>query len=216
MTRAFLFDLDGTLIETDHLHAEVFAELGKRHGVEIDRAMYDREIHGRLNEDIFGDLFPDEDPKAMADEKEARFRQRLGTSAAPMAGLDRLLAWAAEQRLPMAIVTNAPRQNADAMLAAIGLTGHFGTIITGGDLPRGKPDPLPYRTAAERLSVDPSDAVVFEDSPSGIRSGAEAGATVFALRSSLDDAALRSAGAYASIADFNDPALWAHLNEESA
>ncbi len=216
MIGALLFDLDGTLVETDHLHAEVFAEIGSRHGVEIDRARYDREIHGRLNEDIFGELFPDEDPQAMADEKEARFRERLGRNADPIAGLERLLAWAAEKRLPMAIVTNAPLRNADAMLAAIGLTGRFDTIITGGDLPRGKPDPLPYRTAAERLSVDPADALVFEDSPSGIRSGAAAGATVFAIRSSLDDTTLREAGAYASLADFNDPALWSHLTKESA
>lgn len=216
MTAAFLFDLDGTLIETDDLHAQVFAEIGARHGVEIDRARYDREIHGRLNEDIFGDLFPSEDPHAMADEKEARFRERLGGEAEPMPGLHRLLDWAAARDLPMAIVTNAPRANADAMLSAIGLTGRFGLMITGGDLPRGKPDPLPYRTAAERLGVEPGGAVVFEDSPSGIRSGAGSGAVVVGIRSSLDDPTLRDAGAHFSIADFNDPVLWAHLERDPA
>lgn len=216
MIAALLFDLDGTLIETDHLHAEVFAEIGARHGVEIDRARYDREIHGRLNEDIFGDLFPGEDPQAMADEKESRFRERLGLEAAPMPGLHRLLDWAAARDLPMAIVTNAPRANADAMLAAIGLSGRFGTIIASGDVSRGKPDPMPYRKAAERLGVAPAQAVVFEDSPSGIRAGAGAGATVVGIRSSLDDAALRAAGAAFGIDDFNDPALWAHLEKELA
>jgi HAD superfamily hydrolase (TIGR01509 family) len=216
MTGAFLFDLDGTLIETDDMHAAVFAEIGGRHGVQIDRARYDREIHGRLNQDIFGDLFPAEDPHAMADEKEARFRERLGDTAEPMPGLARLLDWAADRRLPMAIVTNAPRANADAMLAAIGLTGRFGTIIAAGDVPRGKPDPMPYAEAARRLGVDAGDAVVFEDSPSGVRSGAGAGATVVGIRSSLDDAGLRAAGAAFSIADYNDPALWAHLEREPA
>ena len=216
MIGAFLFDLDGTLLETDDMHASVFAEIGTRHGVMIDRDRYDREIHGRLNEDIFGDLFPREDPRAMADEKEARFRELLGGVAEPMPGLGRLLDWAAGRDVPMAIVTNAPQANADAMLAAIGLTGRFGVMITGGDLPRGKPDPMPYRVAAERLGVAPADAVVFEDSPSGIRSGAGAGATVVGIRSSLDDAGLRAAGAHFSIADFNDPALWAHLGKEPA
>lgn len=216
MIAALLFDLDGTLIATDDLHAEVFAEIGRRHGIHIDRERYDREIHGRLNEDIFGDLFPDEDPRAMADEKEARFRRRLGARAEPMPGLHRLIDWADARAVPMAIVTNAPRANADAMLAAIGLGGRFGVIITGGDLPRGKPDPLPYRSAAERLGVAPADALVFEDSPSGIRSGVAAGATVFAIRSSLDDAALRDAGAHHTLSDFNDPALWAHLEKEPA
>lgn len=216
MIGAFLFDLDGTLIATDDLHAEVFAEIGTRYGIRIDRERYDREIHGRLNEDIFGDLFPEEDRRALADEKEARFRERLGAAAEPMPGLDRLLVWAADRDLPMAIVTNAPRANAEAMLAAIGLSGRFGVIISGGDLPRGKPDPLPYRTAAERLGVSPADAVAFEDSPSGIRSAAGAGATVIGIRSSLDDGVLRAAGAATSVADFNDPALWAHLEREPA
>jgi HAD superfamily hydrolase (TIGR01509 family) len=216
MIAAFLFDLDGTLIATDDLHAEVFAEIGARHGVLIDRARYDREIHGRLNEDIFGDLFPGEDPQVMADEKEARFRERLGGEAQAMPGLGRLLDWTARRDLPTAIVTNAPRANADAMLAAIGLANRFDIIIAGGDLPQGKPDPLPYRTAAERLSVAPEGTIAFEDSPSGVRSATGAGATVFGVRSSLDDGALRDAGAFASIADFDDPALWAYLEKERA
>ena len=216
MIAALLFDLDGTLIATDDLHADVFAEIGARHGVPIDRARYDREIHGRLNEDIFGDLFPHEDPQVMADKKEARFRERLGDAAEPVPGLHRLLDWATGRDLPMAIVTNAPRENAEAMLAAIGLAGRFDTIVAGGELPRGKPDPLPYLAAAERLSVAPVHAVAFEDSPSGVRSAAGAGTTVIGIRSSLDDAALRAAGAAKSIADFNDPALWAHLEKEPA
>jgi HAD superfamily hydrolase (TIGR01509 family) len=216
MTAALLFDLDGTLIETDHLHAEVFAEIGARHRVTIDRARYDREIHGRLNQDIFGDLFPGEDPQVMADEKEARFREMLGASAEPVVGLPRLLDWAAERDLPMAIVTNAPRANADAMLAAVGLTGRFAVVIASGDVARGKPDPMPYAEAARRLGVAPPDAVVFEDSPSGVRAGAGSGATVIGIRSSLDDAALRELGAAFSIADYNDPALWAHLEKEPA
>lgn len=216
MIGALLFDLDGTLLETDHLHAEVFAEIGARHGVAIDRARYDREIHGRLNDHIFGDLFPGEDPQAMADEKEARFRERLGPAAEPMAGLPRLLDWADAHRVPVAIVTNAPRANADAMLAAIGLAGRFGVILASGDVARGKPDPLPYVTAAERLGVAPGDAVVFEDSPSGLRAGAGSGASVVGLRSSLDDATLRAAGADFTIADYDDPALWAFLERQTA
>jgi beta-phosphoglucomutase len=216
MISAFLFDLDGTLIATDDLHAEVFAEMGAEHGIPIDRARYDREIHGRLNEDIFADLFPGTDAVAMADEKEARFRRRLGAEAAPLTGLRGLLDWSQARQLPMAVVTNAPRVNADAMLGALGLGGLFPVVVAGGELPRGKPDPLPYRTAAERLGVDAARAVAFEDSPAGIRSAVAAGATVFGVRSSLADGALRDAGARTTIADFADPALWAHLKEHAA
>lgn len=211
MIGALLFDMDGTLLETDHLHAEVFDELGAEHGVRIDRAMYDRDIHGRLNEDVFPVLFPGQDPVAMADEKEARFRVKLGHAADPLPGLVRLLDWARVLRIPVAVVSNAPRANVTAMLSATRLTDRFKTVIAGGEVLRGKPDPMPYLSTAERLGVAPGRCVVFEDSPSGIRAGAAAKMHVFGLRTSLDDATLRAAGAAASLADFDDPILWAYL-----
>ncbi len=207
MTPALLFDLDGTMIDSDPIHASVFAEIFAERGREIDGEFYTDRIQGRLNADIFTEFFPDEDPGALADEKEARFRDRLGDNAEPVAGLVALIDRARGHGMAIGIVTNAPRRNAETMLAAMGIAHRFDTLVVCEDLPRGKPDPLPYRTGLDRLGTDPARALAFEDSRSGIASAAAAGIATIGLRSSLGHDALLSVGASDSIADFTDPGL---------
>ena len=207
MRPALLFDLDGTLILSDALHAEVFVAMFAEHGREIDEAFYTENIQGRLNDDIFAEFFPGQDTAALAEEKEARFRDRLGASAEPVAGLTDLLDRAGREGWGLGVVTNAPRANVDAMLGAIGVAHRFATVVVSEDLPRGKPDPLPYSTGLDRLGADPARALAFEDSRSGIAAATAAGIATIGLRSSLGHDALVSAGASDSIADFTDPGL---------
>ena len=219
MIRGLLFDLDGTMILSDPLHVAVFADLFAERGRRIDAGFFRDRIQGRLNADIFAEFFPDEDGAALADLKEARFRDRLGTSAAPVRGLPALLDEAAEAGLALAVVTNAPARNADAMLSAMGLADRFDAVVIGDALPRGKPDPLPYVTGLERLGLAPEEALAFEDSVSGVTAATRAGIATVGIRSSLDDAALRAAGAVASIHDYTDPgfAPWrARIQQETA
>ncbi|MCX7889997.1 MAG: HAD family phosphatase [Rhodobacteraceae bacterium] len=207
MRRAFLFDLDGTLIDSDPLHFPVFAAMFAERGRQIDHAFYMARIHGRLNAHSFGEAFPGADTAALSDEKEARFRARLGASHPPMPGLPALLGRARRAGLKLAVVTNAPRANAAAMLAATGLDGAFDSVVLAEDCAAGKPDPAPYLEALRRLGVAPHAAVAFEDSPSGLAAAVAAGIHAVGVRSGLTDAALRAAGAAMTIEDFNDPAL---------
>ena len=204
---ALLFDLDGTLIFSDPLHRAVFADVLAPWGVEVTEAVYARHIHGRLNADIFADLAPDGDAVALGEAKEAEFRRRLGGRADPVSGAPALLDRAAASGIPCAVVTNAPRANAAAMLAAIGLADRFAVVIAEGDAVAAKPDPAPYVLAAARLGVDPAACVVFEDSPAGIRAGLAAGARVVALATSLPAAQLSALGAWLAVADYTDERL---------
>jgi HAD superfamily hydrolase (TIGR01509 family) len=211
MAGALLFDLDGTLIHSDPLHLKVFADMYAARGRQIDEAYYLSHIHGRRSEVTFAEAFPDEDADALAVEKEAAFVRDFPATYPAMPGLTALLDRARRDGMPTAVVTNAPRENAFAMLKAIGLTDRFDTVVLAEDCIQGKPHPAPFLEAMRRLDAIPDTALAFEDSPAGVTSARAAGLFTIGIRSSLTDAALRAAGCNATLSDYTDPALPALL-----
>lgn len=207
---ALLFDLDGTLLDSDVLHYQIFAELLAERGKALTPDDYKARIMGRPNASLVEEFFPGEDHSVL-DRKEAIFRERLGTSAQPIAGIGALLDWAASERIGCAVVTNAPRLNAEAMLAAIGLETRFPVLVIGEECVRAKPDPAPYQAAMAALGVTPSVSIAFEDSRSGLRAARDSGARVVGMTTGLNSAALREAGAHVAITDFTDPVLQEEL-----
>ncbi|WP_425102135.1 HAD family hydrolase [Tropicibacter sp. S64] len=207
MTHALLFDLDGTLIQSDPLHFAVFSEMFEERGRSIDEAFYMEHIHGHLNLDSFPRLFPGEDAQALSDLKELRFRERLIGGQPPMPGAPELLARAKAAGWGLAVVTNAPRVNAEHMLKAIGLRDAFEVLVIGDECVAGKPDPEPYLAAMRALQVTPEHCIAFEDSPSGLKAARASGAYTVGIRSAGDDPHLRAAGAHETIADYTDPGL---------
>ena len=216
MTRpALLFDLDGTLVDTDHLHHAAFVSILDERGRALTLAEYRSHIMGHPNDAILARYFPGEDAAILA-RKEAMFRDSLAASVAPVAGIHALLDWAAANAVGCAVVTNAPRDNAHAMLAAAGLADRLPVLVIGDECERAKPDPAPYRAAMAALGVTPSRSVAFEDSRSGLRAARASGAHVFGMTTGLSPDELTQAGAHQVIADFTDPALWAHLDQLGA
>lgn len=209
--RALLFDMDGTLIDSDPLHAEVFVAFLAERGLAITEADYHARFHGRRNEDIFAEILPEEDPWALHEEKEARFRARLGDRAEPLAGVRAVLARAEAEGWRTAVVTNACRENLEAVLAATGLAARFHARALAEECTRGKPDPEVYARAMEALGVLPEHAIAFEDSPSGLAAARGAGAFTVGVATTLAPEALLARGAQATIRDFADPALEAVL-----
>ncbi len=206
---ALLFDLDGTLCDSDPVHARAWTQVLAPLGVEMPYDRYRAEISGRLNAEIGAMLFPDRPPAEqarIADDKEALFRA-LAPTLRPLPGLEALLGEARGHGWDVGLVTNAPRANVEHMLAALGLAGRFDVEVLAEDVGRGKPDPLPYRVALERLRLGPEEAVVFEDSATGIRAAKAAGLKVVAVATGHGEAELLAAGADAVVADFADPRL---------
>jgi beta-phosphoglucomutase-like phosphatase (HAD superfamily) len=206
MTLALLFDLDGTMVDTDHLHIAAWNAVLARDGREIDAAFYRRFIMGFDNDSVTTALFPEHPPSlraALTDAKETAFRGTVG-ALEPTAGLAELLVWADSMMLPMAVVTNAPRDNALLLLRGLGWADRFPILVIGDELARGKPDPLPYVTALRRLGADASHALAFEDSLSGVRAAVAAGVETIGLMTALSEAALRGAGAAAVVRDFTN------------
>jgi HAD superfamily hydrolase (TIGR01509 family) len=205
---ALLLDLDGTMLDTDRLHFAVFAGIMARYGVAMDEAYYRAHIHGRRNVDYFAEAIPDHpDPEGLSDEKEAAFRDVLPCPYPAMPGVAAMLDRAAAEGWGLAVVTNAPLVNAEAMLGAIGLRDRFEVLVHGDTCPQGKPHPGPYLTALARLGMPAHHALAFEDSPSGLAAAVAAGIPTVGVTSTLPAPDLLALGAIAAIADFTDPAL---------
>jgi beta-phosphoglucomutase len=211
---SLLFDLDGTLCDTDHLHHAAFSALLQEFNRTISRDEYKSLIMGRQNEAIFRDLFPEvpeTEHRTYADRKEQMFRDSLETLH-PTPGLLPLLDWAEANKVGMAVVTNAPRANAERMLRGLKLEHRLPNLIIGEELERAKPDPLPYLTGLKRLGGRADCAFAFEDSLPGIRAATGAGIPTYGIRTGHGDAEMRAAGAVATIADFTDAGLWRRLD----
>jgi HAD superfamily hydrolase (TIGR01509 family) len=207
---ALLFDIDGTLTDTDPLHIQAFNMMLSQFGRSITPTEYLARVMGFTNAEIMRNFFPDksvDDHKALADWKEAAFRElaKQGLHATP--GLLDLMEWADSIGITMAAVTNAPQANADLMLNGLGIKHRFKTIVIGDELPRGKPDPMPYLVAGERLNVDLTRCVAFEDSRSGMRSAHASGALSIGMMSSLPEHELMKVGARFGISTFADARL---------
>lgn len=210
--KALLFDIDGTLVDSDPIHIAVFMDFLAERGVTITRSDYMERIHGRLNTETFTELLPDADPIEMDLAKEAAYRERLGDTIEPMPGARDLIERARAANMKIGAVTNGPRANLNAVLNATGLAAAFDHAGSSNDVKRGKPHPELYLAALAALNIAAHEALVFEDSPTGIQAARAAGIDVVAITSSLSADALVSHGALFAISDFNDPALARHLS----
>ena len=209
MYRALLFDLDGTLAETDSLHLLTWVDVLRPYGIEIDERFFRENISGRSNSKTVKDLFPHlsaEDGRDLADFKEERFRERVH-ELVPLPGLLDFMREAKRRGLTLALVTNAPEENVEAMLLALELEGFFDEVVLSDEVGSVKPDPAPYRTALEKLGVVPEEALAFEDSTSGITSAAGAGIPTIGITSTQAPETLEEAGAFMVAEDFADPKL---------
>jgi HAD superfamily hydrolase (TIGR01509 family) len=212
-----LFDLDGTLVETDPTHLAAFNDILGPYGITVDEHFYNANIIGFPNADIFMRILPGltvADHMRLADEKEALFRSRAG-GLKPAHGLLDLLDRADASGVATIVVTNAPRANALMMLGALGITDRFRGMIIGDEMANPKPHPEPYLVGLERLGASTDHAVAFEDSRSGVRSAAAAGLSVVGMSTSLDAEALKGAGAHIVARDFTDPGLISLVRERT-
>ena len=210
MKTALLFDLDGTLVDSDAEHLIAFQRVFTPHGIELDRSEYAAHIMGASNELIarrYLSHLPPHEQAATLDAKEAAYRDALG-ELEPILGALALLDFADRRGLERAVVTNAPRANAEKVLSALGIARRLPIVVIGGELPRSKPDPLPYLTALARTGASAAHSLAFEDSLSGVRAAAAAGLAVVGITTTLEARTLIEAGATFAASDFTDPRIF--------
>ena len=209
MYRALIFDLDGTLAETDSLHLPTWVDVLEPYGVRVDEEFYRASISGRNTSEIVRDLLPelsDEENRSVGDAKEARFRERA-TELEPLDGLLDFVEWGRERGMSIVLVTNAPGENVQTILLALELRDFFDTVVLADEVEAVKPDPAPYTAALKKVGVAAEEALAFEDSVSGISSSVAAGVPTVGITSSQVPEKLREAGAFMTVDDFIDPRL---------
>lgn len=207
--RALLFDLDGTLAETDSLHLPTWVEVLLPHGIQVDEDFYRNNISGKANAEVVRDLLPnlpDEEGRSIFETKEESFRGRVG-ELEPLPGLLAFLGEVSDRGFLTGLVTNAPGENVGAILPALRLTDHFDAVVVAEEVEAMKPDPAPYRAALRELGAAPEAALAFEDSVSGVASAVGAGVPTVGIASTQEPDTLREAGVFLVVEDFTDPRL---------
>src|SRR5882757_2206521 len=208
--QALLFDIDGTLTDTDALHLEAFNEVLGPHGHAFDHARFTKELQGFSNASISERFLAGQSPERQAvimGEKEQAFRKLVAGRIQPLAGLMALLAQADRANVRMVAVTNAPRLNAEMLLSRLGIADRFRFLVIGDELAHGKPHPMPYLEGLRAVSAAAALSVAFEDSRSGVQSASAAGIATVGIRTSLAHADMVAAGAVTTATNFDDPEL---------
>lgn len=182
--RALIFDMDGTLLDSEPMHFACAREIFAEDGLDFTLA-YNAEFIGQSSEQVMEQLVArhklPRTPRQYIEIYETRIVQVMSQASACTDGVPELIAEAQARGLKLGVASNSSGELVRATLTGLKLIHHFGALVGGDMVPRGKPAPDVYLEAARRLGVDPRDCVAIEDSPTGIAAVQAAGMKDVAL-----------------------------------
>jgi beta-phosphoglucomutase len=178
--KAFLFDLNGTMIDDMEFHTDAWHEiLNHDLGASLSRDAVKKEMYGKNHEllvRVFGEeKFTESEKDEISFEKERRYQSRFKPHLKLINGLDALLERAYEKGIKMAIGSAAITSNVDFVLDGLNIRKYFPVVISADDVKVSKPDPETFLKGAEAFGIKPEDCVVFEDNPNGVEAARRAG-----------------------------------------
>lgn len=187
--KAVVFDMDGLLCDTEVVYRDAMIATAAEHGHDMPLSLFKSMIGlpgpagNQKVLDHFGGDFP-------IDAFNARIMEHVDAACAIgialKAGVLELLDHLDELAMPRAIATSSSHRAVEAHLGASGIIPRFHTIVARGDYVRGKPNPDPFLTAAERLGVAPEQCLALEDSHNGVRAASSAGMMTIMVPDLLD------------------------------
>ena len=207
--KAFLFDLNGTMIDDMQYHIHAWHRIFNNLGANISLERMKEECYGKNHEVIERILpgrFTYEEKDAMSLAKEREYQKAFRPYLKLLPGLDEFLRDSYEAGIKMAIGSAAIMFNIDFVLDGLNIRNYFQVLVSADDVKKSKPDPETYLKCSEALHIDPSECIVFEDAPKGVESALNAGMKCIVLTILHEENEfLRSHDIIGYFKDYNDP-----------
>lgn len=206
--KAVIFDFDGTLMDSEVVHLQLYQALAQQLGLTLTTQTYHEQLIGQTDEAIIGkwaeQLGREAEKGVFLAGKQQQFYARL--SAGQIPPIDGAVAFVqrlSQQGYHLAVGTSAISSEVMMGLQGLGLTAYFETVVSADMVTAGKPAPDIYLKVLERLNLSAKDCLVFEDSIAGVRAAERAGIPVIGVGSNHPQHLLH-AGAMAVIPNFLD------------
>ena len=202
---AFIFDIDGTIIDSMPFHGESWRVFLERRGIAYEGDAFLRRSAGRTAAELMRELFgplPDAEARALVHEKESVYRELFRPSFREIPGFRAFARAARASGIRVACATAGDAANIAFALDGLGMAGEFDAVVGAHDVARGKPAPDLFLLAAARVGIEPGACVVFEDAPLGIEGARRAGMRAVAITSSEPAARLAGTHVLAALIDY--------------
>lgn len=178
MEKAFLFDLNGTIIDDMAFHVKAWHRIVNELGANLSLEQVKTECYGK-NHDLLDRIFPGrfttEEKDRMSFEKEKQYQLEFRLHLRLINGLDHFLKEAKHKDIRMGIGSAAIMFNIDFILDGLHIRHYFDAIVSADDVEFSKPHPETFIKCADKLNISYQDCVVFEDAPKGVEAAANAG-----------------------------------------
>ena len=188
MMQAFIFDMDGIILDSEPVHSRTKLATLRHFGLSFAEERLEAYM-GRTSRALFEDAIRENGGSEATAEEMAAYKHRLylqilaeGKSLQTVKGTPALIGALQQAGIPMAVASSAGRAVIEAALQSFALRQAFQSVVSGAELPAGKPDPAVYLLAASRLGVQPQDCVVLEDAAAGVQAAKRAGMYCIAYR----------------------------------
>lgn len=212
-TKAFIFDVDGTLVDTRQLHIDAWQRAFSEFGIELSADQIQSQL-GRRAIDIAKALLPEgkKDETMRVVEAKWRIFKELHPAVQPLPKVKELFDLLNKREVSLALATSATRSEAEFYVGILSLRELTGALITAEDIQHSKPDPEIFLKAAAQLGVDPKESVVVGDSPHDMEAAKKAGMfAIGVLTGGFSEKGLQGAGADSIYRDIED--LYEHVED---
>ena len=177
MIKAFIFDMDGVIVDSEPLHFEVNRRIMRDFGLEFSDEFFHAYV-GITNEQMWADLIERYSLNTTIEELQKEdflLKKEVFRDLQPIKGIPELLANLKKDGIAIGLASSSEKAFIEMVLEELGIRGYFQAVVSGEEVERSKPEPEIFLRAAELLNVDPADCLVLEDSRHGVEAAKRAG-----------------------------------------